>query len=61
MALLDRNAVVDRVRLAYRFSTGREPTVVLLHGTPSHSFIWRNAIPGLEELGHGVLAYDLLG
>ncbi|MGP4017418.1 alpha/beta fold hydrolase [Saccharopolyspora sp. 5N708] len=60
--ILDRDMIVDGVRLAYRQTTGRTgETLVLLHGTPSHSYIWRAVIPALEAAGHGVLAYDLLG
>lgn len=61
MTLLDRHITVDGVRLAYRHATARhEDPLVFLHGTPSHSFIWRNVIPDLEAR-HDVLAYDLLG
>ncbi|MDQ3866874.1 MAG: alpha/beta hydrolase [Actinomycetota bacterium] len=53
-------AVVDGVRLAYR-SRGLGEPVVFLHGTPSHSFIWRKVLPSVEEEGYRVVAYDLLG
>ncbi|MEV5535353.1 alpha/beta hydrolase [Saccharopolyspora shandongensis] len=60
--ILDRHLIVDGVRLAYRHTAGRTgETLVFLHGTPSHSHIWRNVIPAIEAAGHGVLAYDLLG
>lgn len=60
--MLDRNAIIDGVRLAYRHTAGNSgETLVLLHGTPSHSVIWRDIIPGLESRGHSVVAYDLLG
>ena len=56
------NAVIDGARLAYHHSPGTTgETVVLLHGTPSHTFLWRNVIPEPEADGHGVLAHDLLG
>lgn len=35
--------------------------IVLIHGTPSHSYIWRNATPRLVAAGHRVFRYDLLG
>nr|WP_246331308.1 alpha/beta hydrolase [Saccharopolyspora hordei] len=35
--------------------------MVFVHGTPSHSHIWRNVVPAFEAAGHGVLVYDLLG
>lgn len=60
--MLDKNVIVDGARLAYRYTRGRSgKTLVFLHGTPSHSFIWRHVIPPLEERGHTVVAYDLLG
>ncbi|GAA2801208.1 alpha/beta hydrolase [Saccharopolyspora taberi] len=58
--MLTGDAIVAGARLAYRYTPG-DDTLVLLHGTPSHSFIWRNVIPDLEASGRGVLAYDLLG
>ncbi|QUH01400.1 alpha/beta hydrolase [Saccharopolyspora erythraea] len=61
MTPLDRNVIVDGVRIAYRYRGGDGPPLVLLHGTPSHSAIWRHVIPELEAGGHSVLAYDLLG
>lgn len=60
MDFLDEVAVVDGVRLAYR-NRGRGESVVFLHGTPSHSFIWRNVLPRVEDAGYRVVAYDLLG
>ncbi|GAA0522288.1 alpha/beta hydrolase [Saccharopolyspora thermophila] len=59
---LDRNAIVDGVRLAHRLTgdPGAE-TLVFLHGTPSHSHIWRHVVPEFEAAGHRVLVYDLLG
>ncbi|MGW5641797.1 alpha/beta fold hydrolase [Saccharopolyspora sp. NPDC003752] len=60
--ILDRDLIVDGVRLAYRRTAGSTgETLVFLHGTPSHSYIWHNVIPPVEAAGHGVLAYDLLG
>lgn len=39
---------------------GEGPPVVLVHGTPSRSYIWRDIVPALAER-HSVYAYDLLG
>jgi pimeloyl-ACP methyl ester carboxylesterase len=62
MTRVDRNMIVDGARLAYRHTTGRSGEVlVFVHGTPSHSFIWRNVIPDVEARDHGVVAFDLLG
>jgi pimeloyl-ACP methyl ester carboxylesterase len=39
---------------------GEGPPVVLVHGTPVRSYLWRNIVPALAE-SHSVYAYDLLG
>ncbi|KAL1603713.1 hypothetical protein SLS60_005303 [Paraconiothyrium brasiliense] len=36
-------------------------TFLLLHGFPSSSYDWRHQIKSLTELGHGIIAPDLLG
>ncbi|TQN27620.1 pimeloyl-ACP methyl ester carboxylesterase [Haloactinospora alba] len=58
--LLDSEVVLDGVRLAYRDRGAGEP-VVFLHGTPSHSFIWRDIVPEVEWAGYRVVLFDLLG
>jgi pimeloyl-ACP methyl ester carboxylesterase len=40
---------------------GEGPPVLLLHGCPFSSFVWRNVIPPLGQAGHRCLAPDLLG
>ncbi len=37
------------------------PPVVLIHGTPSSSFIWRTVAPLVERTGRRVIVFDLLG
>jgi pimeloyl-ACP methyl ester carboxylesterase len=39
---------------------GEGPPVVLVHGTPSRSYIWRDVVAALEGR-HRVYVYDLLG
>ena len=39
---------------------GEGPPVVLVHGMPMRSYLWRNLVPVLAE-GRSVYAYDLLG
>jgi pimeloyl-ACP methyl ester carboxylesterase len=39
---------------------GEGPPVVLVHGTPSWSYLWRRVIPGLSDR-FTVYAFDLLG
>lgn len=40
---------------------GSGPPVVLVHGTPTWSFLWRRLIPQLIVAGHRVIAPDHLG
>lgn len=58
--ILDRHVVIDGERIAYA-QRGDGPPVVLIHGTPSHSYIWRNVMPNIVEAGYRVYAFDLLG
>jgi pimeloyl-ACP methyl ester carboxylesterase len=39
---------------------GEGPPVVLVHGTPTRSYLWRNIVPALAE-NRSVYVYDLLG
>jgi pimeloyl-ACP methyl ester carboxylesterase len=59
--VLDRDVVVEGSRIACRDGGGGGRPVVLVHGTPSHSYIWRQVAPGLAEAGYRVLVFDLLG
>ena len=38
----------------------QERTIVLLHGNPTSSYLWRNILPGLAPLGE-CIALDLIG
>ena len=40
---------------------GSGETVLLLHGQPSWSFLYRHVIPGLVDAGHRVVVPDLIG
>jgi haloalkane dehalogenase len=53
-----RVAVLGR-SMAY-VETGRGDPIVLLHGNPTSSYLWRNVIPHLEGLGR-CIAPDLIG
>lgn len=56
-----RYATVEGHRLFYREAGNRDaPTIVLLHGFPTSSFMFRHLIPALSDDYH-VLAPDLLG
>ncbi len=59
-SLAKRFAHVEDARVAYR-DEGSGPPVVLLHGCPFSSFVWRNVVPLLAAAGHRCLAPDLLG
>ena len=54
-----RTVDVDGVPMAY-VETGAGRPVVLLHGNPTSSYLWRNVLPHLEGLGR-CLAPDLVG
>jgi pimeloyl-ACP methyl ester carboxylesterase len=58
-SLAKRFLLVGDTRVAYR-DAGEGPTVLLLHGCPFSSFVWRNVIPLLTETNR-CLAPDLLG
>ena len=58
--LLTENVIVHGNRIATGVHGVGEP-VVLLHGTPSSSYIWRNVVPELVARGHRVHLFDLLG
>ena len=58
--LADENVLVEGHRIACGTMGSGEP-VVLIHGTPSSSYIWRNVAKRLSEAGHTVHVFDLLG
>lgn len=58
--VVDSHAVIGGHRVAYGVHGAGEP-VVLVHGTPSSSYIWRNVVPRLVDAGYRVHVFDLLG
>ena len=50
---------VNGKRIAYVDEGSGDP-IVLLHGNPTSSYLWRNVIPELQGLGR-VIAPDLIG
>jgi haloalkane dehalogenase len=50
----------DELRMAY-LDEGSGAPVVLLHGEPTWSFLWRKVIPPLRDAGYRCIAPDLLG
>ena len=54
------HVIVNNARIAYGVH-GEGIPVILLHGTPSSSLIWRNIIPTLVAAGYKVHVFDLLG
>ena len=52
-------ATTNGKRIAYLEAGSGDP-IVLLHGNPTSSYLWRNVIPHLEGLGR-VIAPDLIG
>ncbi|MGO8767592.1 MAG: haloalkane dehalogenase [Mycobacterium sp.] len=51
-------AVLDRT-MAYH-TRGQGPAILLLHGNPTSSYLWRNVVPQLEGSGR-LIAPDLIG
>jgi len=60
MFFADTPVLIDGHKIAQK-RAGDGPPVVLIHGTPAFSYLWRNVAPALVEAGHEVLVYDLLG
>ncbi|MDJ0950380.1 MAG: alpha/beta hydrolase [Alphaproteobacteria bacterium] len=58
--LLNDHVVIDGHRIACGTHGAGDP-LVLIHGTPSHSFIWRKVVPRLTDAGYRVHLFDLLG
>src|SRR5499433_1053506 len=56
-----KHAVVDGNKIFYREAgSAGAPTILMLHGFPTSSHMFRNLIPGLEDSYH-VVAPDLPG
>jgi haloalkane dehalogenase len=51
---------VDGLRVAH-IDVGEGPPVLLLHGSPAYSFIWRKVIPVLVDAGYRCVAPDHAG
>ena len=58
--LSNQHAVIHGHRIAYGIH-GTGTPVVLIHGTPFFSHIWRHLTPQLVVAGYRVYVYDLLG
>ena len=56
----DRYAEVDGVRLHY-VDEGSGPPVLMVHGQPTWSYLYRKMIPPLVEAGYRCVAPDLMG
>ena len=54
------NILINGNRVSYGVFGQGDP-VVLIHGTPSSSLIWRNIFPKLVDAGFKVFVWDLLG
>ena len=60
MHLVNQHVLIENTRIAHGLYGDGAP-VVLIHGTPSSSYIWRNIMPSLLEAGYKVHLFDLLG
>lgn len=54
------DVIVNGFRIAHGRIGSGEP-LVLIHGTPSSSYIWRKVVKSLVDAGFSVHFYDLLG
>ncbi|MEQ8176314.1 MAG: alpha/beta fold hydrolase [Syntrophomonadaceae bacterium] len=51
---------INGVNIHYLHS-GKGAPLILLHGIPTYSYLWRNIIQPLSEMGHAVIAPDFPG
>lgn len=58
--IVDRHVLIHNTRIAFG-AQGEGAPVVLIHGTPSSSYIWRNIAPKIAAAGFHAHVYDLLG
>jgi pimeloyl-ACP methyl ester carboxylesterase len=54
------HVLINGTRIAHGMHGEGEP-VVMLHGTPASSLIWRNVVPHLTRAGYKAHVFDLLG
>ncbi|MEM7207918.1 MAG: alpha/beta hydrolase [Pseudomonadota bacterium] len=61
--IVDSHVLINNQRIAtgVHKAADESESVVLLHGTPSSSLIWRNVVPTLNAAGYTVHVFDLLG
>jgi len=59
-SIVPDDTLINGYRVAHGTHGTGEP-VVLVHGTPSSSYIWRNVYPKLVDAGYKVHLFDLLG
>lgn len=58
--IVTENVLIRGSRVSYGVYGSGEP-IVLIHGTPSSSLIWRNVVPSLTKAGYKVHVFDQLG
>ena len=58
--IVNQDILINNHRVSYGVFGHGEP-VVLLHGTPASSLVWRNVVPQLVSAGYKVHTFDLLG
>lgn len=62
--IVSHNVLINGSRIAYGIHSpddGKGHPVILIHGTPSSSLIWRNVVSRLVAAGYKVHVFDLLG
>ena len=63
MSIKEKSIDIDSLNWFYREVTAEsdKPPVLLLHGLPAHSYIWRTILSNLEEANFRAIAPDLIG
>ena len=59
MSIPKKYVKVDDIKLAY-VESGEGHPIVMLHGNPTSSYLWRNIAPALSNIGR-VIIPDLVG
>lgn len=60
--IANKHVLINNTRIAHGIYGPRTGTpLILIHGTPSSSLIWRSILPRLVAAGYKVHLYDLLG
>ncbi|MDP4182793.1 MAG: alpha/beta fold hydrolase, partial [Bacillota bacterium] len=51
---------INGYKILYLEAGTKEPVILLMHGIPTNTYIWRNVIPRLSSAAR-VIAIDMIG